>query len=119
MPGFIDAAGAVVRDACPGVRVCAFGHIGDGNIHFNLTRPETMDDADFLAEWDELTQRVHDVVMTYNGSFAAEHGVGQLKPGEVSRLKDPVEQDLMRRLKSALDPAGRLNPGKVVPPAGD
>ncbi len=119
MPAFMDAASKAVRAACPGVRVCAFGHIGDGNIHFNLTRPETMADSDFLAEWDALTRRVHDVVMTYDGSFAAEHGVGQLKPGEVARLKDPVEQDLMRRLKAALDPSNHLNPGKVVPPAGD
>ena len=119
MPAFMDAAGEAVRSACPGVRVCAFGHIGDGNIHFNLTRPETMADADFLAEWDALTRQVHDVVIDFNGSFAAEHGVGQLKPGEVARLKDPVEQDLMQRLKAALDPSNHLNPGKVVPPAGD
>ncbi len=119
MPAFIEAAGTAVRDACPGVRICAFGHIGDGNIHFNLTRPEAMSDSDFLAAWDPLTRQVHDVVMTYQGSFAAEHGVGQLKPGEVSRLKDPVEQALMQRLKTVLDPHGRLNPGKVVPPPQD
>lgn len=117
IPAFIDAASRAVIDACPGVRPCPFGHIGDGNIHFNLTRPTAMTDAAFLAQWAPLTRRVHDIAMAYAGSFAAEHGVGQLKPQEVARLKSPVEQDLMRRLKTALDPDDRLNPGKVVPPA--
>ncbi len=115
MPDFIDQASAAVTAACPGVRVCAFGHIGDGNIHFNLTRPHEMADAEFLAQWETLTGIVHDVVMDYRGSFAAEHGVGQLKPGEMARLKDPVEQDLLSAIKQALDPAGQLNPGKLLP----
>ncbi|KAF0284566.1 hydroxyacid dehydrogenase [Spiribacter roseus] len=118
IPAFIEAASAAVTEACPGVRPCAFGHIGDGNIHFNLTRPVATSDEAFLAQWGTLTRRVHDIAMQYRGSFAAEHGVGQLKPGEVARLKSPVEQDLMRQLKAAFDPADRLNPGKVVPPPG-
>ncbi|WP_159299366.1 FAD-binding oxidoreductase [Spiribacter sp. SSL99] len=118
IPAFIEAASAAVTEACPGVRPCAFGHIGDGNIHFNLTRPVATSDEAFLAQWGALTRRVHDIAMQYRGSFAAEHGVGQLKPGEVARLKSPVEQDLMRQLKAAFDPADRLNPGKVVPPSG-
>ena len=117
VPAFIEAASAAVIEACPGIRPCPFGHVGDGNIHFNLTRPTTMTDAAFLEQWEPLTRRVHDIAMAYAGSFAAEHGVGQLKPGEVARLKSPVEQDLMRRLKAAFDPDDRLNPGKVVPPA--
>ena len=117
IPAFITEATAAVEAARPGIRVCAFGHIGDGNIHFNLTQPEGMDAEAFLAEWGPLTRRVHDIVAGHRGSFAAEHGVGQLKPDEVARLKDPVEQDLMRALKHALDPDNRLNPGKVVPPA--
>lgn len=117
MPDFIERASAAVVAACPGVRVCAFGHIGDGNIHFNLTRPRAMADAKFLQKWAELTRIVHDVVMDFRGSFAAEHGVGQLKPGEMARLKDPVEQDLLRAVKHALDPADRLNPGKLLPRA--
>lgn len=119
IPAFIDAASAAAESACPGVRPCIFGHIGDGNIHFNLTRPAAMSDAAFLEQWVPLTQRVHDIAMAHAGSFAAEHGVGQLKPGEVARLKSPVEQSLMRQLKAAFDPADRLNPGKVVPPAGE
>lgn len=116
MPAFLQAASEAVIARCEGVRICAFGHIGDGNIHFNLTQPAGMEPSVFLAQWERLTQAVHDVVMGFRGSFAAEHGVGQLKPGEVARLKDPVEQSLMRSLKAALDPDNRLNPGKVVPP---
>ena len=117
MPAFIAAASEAVEAARPGVRVCAFGHIGDGNIHFNLTRPVDMSDSAFLAEWGPLTRIVNDLVVRYRGSFAAEHGVGQLKPDEVARLKDPVEQAMMRAIKQALDPDNRLNPGKVVPGA--
>jgi D-lactate dehydrogenase (cytochrome) len=116
MGEFIQRAGEAVTAACPGTRICAFGHLGDGNIHFNLTRPEDSDDADFLARWADLTAVVHDEAVRLGGSFAAEHGVGQLKPTEVQRLKDPIEQALMRRVKAALDPADTLNPGKVVPP---
>jgi len=116
VPALIEEAGQAVAERAPGVRICAFGHVGDGNIHFNLTRPEDGDDEAFLARWAELTRCVHDVALRLGGSFAAEHGIGRLKPAEVSRLKDPVEQDLMHALKSALDPADRLNPGKVVPP---
>jgi len=76
-----------------------------------------MDDAKFLSQWDRLSAIVHDVVMDYRGSFAAEHGVGQLKPGEMARLKDPVEQALLAAVKRALDPDDRLNPGKLLPRA--
>lgn len=116
VPALIEEAGRAVAARAPGVRICAFGHVGDGNIHFNLTRPEDGDDDAFLARWEELTRCVHDVTVQLEGSFAAEHGIGRLKPAEVARLKDPVEQELMRALKAALDPADRLNPGKVVPP---
>ena len=116
MGEFIQRAGEAVIAACPGTRICAFGHLGDGNIHFNLTRPEASDDDEFLARWADLTAVVHDEAVRLGGSFAAEHGIGQLKPAEVQRLKDPVELALMRDLKAALDPADTLNPGKVVPP---
>jgi FAD/FMN-containing dehydrogenase len=115
VPEFLSLGSQLVERLIPGVRTCAFGHIGDGNIHFNLTQPETVDRQAFLDQWDATNRAVHDLVMTMNGSFSAEHGVGRLKTGEMARLKDPVELDLMRTLKAALDPLGVLNPGKVLP----
>ncbi|WP_440997835.1 FAD-binding oxidoreductase [Arhodomonas sp. SL1] len=116
IPEFLARATAAVERRLPGVRPCPFGHVGDGNIHFNLSQPPGMDADEFLGRWDEFNRLVHDIVAELDGSFAAEHGVGQLKPAEVARLKSPVEQDLMRWIKRALDPEDRLNPGKVVPP---
>lgn len=120
VPALIERASAAVAELDPQARICAFGHVGDGNIHFNISQPEGADPAAFLARWETFTRCVHDVTVALDGSFAAEHGVGRLKPGEVARLKDPVEQSLMRSLKAALDPEDRLNPGKVIPaPGGD
>lgn len=115
VPGFLARATRAVEDALPGVRVCAFGHIGDGNIHFNLTQPEGADKAAFLAEWKRLNRVVHDIVAEMGGSVSAEHGVGQLKIDEMARYKSDVELEMMRRVKAALDPAGVMNPGKVLP----
>lgn len=113
---FIHCASAAVIARLPGARPCPFGHIGDGNIHFNLSQPLAMDPEAFLTHWDEINRIVHDIVAGMGGSFAAEHGVGRLKPLEVARYKSAVEVDLMRRLKAALDPAGILNPGVIIPP---
>ena len=98
----------------PGVRACAFGHVGDGNIHFNLSQPLGMDKAAFLAEWRAFNRIVHDIVASMNGSISAEHGIGLIKRDELLHYKDPVALDLMRTLKRALDPANILNPGKVL-----
>ncbi|MFB4203672.1 putative FAD-linked oxidoreductase [wastewater metagenome] len=116
IPAFLERATATVTERLPGIRPCPFGHVGDGNIHFNLSQPTDMDPTAFLARWDEFNRLVHDIVAELDGSFAAEHGVGQLKPGEVERLKPAVERDMMWGIKDALDPGNRLNPGKVVPP---
>ncbi|MCO6441006.1 MAG: FAD-binding oxidoreductase [Nitrococcus mobilis] len=113
---FIERASATLIKRLPGTRPCPFGHIGDGNIHFNLSQPPAMDPEIFLAHWDEFNRIVHDIVADMGGSFAAEHGVGRLKPPEVARYKSAVEIDLMRRLKTALDPTGILNPGVIIPP---
>ncbi|WP_435103846.1 FAD-binding oxidoreductase [Arhodomonas sp. AD133] len=118
IPDFLARADAAARQRLPGIRPCAFGHVGDGNIHFNLSQPPQMAREDFLDRWDEFNRLIHDIVATLDGSFAAEHGVGQLKPAEVARLKSAEEVALMRAIKGALDPQGTLNPGKVVP-AGD
>jgi FAD/FMN-containing dehydrogenase len=117
LPAFLAEASAACEAEMPGLRVCAFGHFGDGNIHFNLTQPAGMDRAAFLAEWGRFNRLVHDIVHAMGGSIAAEHGVGLLKRDELLRYGDPVGLDLMRKLKAALDPNGILNPGKVVPEA--
>lgn len=111
---FIAVASEAVTQAMPGLRPCPFGHMGDGNIHFNLTQPEGMDKQQYLDHWAEMNRIVHDIAVSMGGSFSAEHGVGQLKVHEVVHYKDPVEVDLMRKIKRTLDPHNLFNPGKVV-----
>ncbi len=114
LPAFLEEAIAAVRTAFPGCRPVPFGHMGDGNIHFNVSQPVGADKAAYLARWDEMNAVVHAVVRRYDGSVAAEHGVGRLKRALIAETKDPVEIDLMRRLKATLDPLGILNPSRVV-----
>ncbi len=114
----IEASEAVAR-AIPGIRPVAFGHVGDGNIHFNLSQPIGADKAEFLARWVEMNRIVHDIVAARNGSISAEHGIGRMKLEELTHYKTKVELDLMRKIKAALDPDGIMNPGKIVAPAPD
>ncbi|MGB8819079.1 MAG: FAD-binding oxidoreductase [Rhizobiaceae bacterium] len=114
IPAFIDAANAAVEALIPGARFCTFGHMGDGNLHYNISQPVGADKDVFLRRWDEVNALVHDIVGNYDGSISAEHGIGQLKRGELQRFKDPVALDLMRRIKAAFDPVGIMNPGKVL-----
>ena len=114
VPAFVAEASEAVCAACPGARIVAFGHLGDGNIHFNPAQPIGMAKADFLARWEEITTLVHDVAHRLGGSISAEHGVGRLKRDEIKRYKQPIEIDLMTAVKRALDPQGLLNPGKVI-----
>ena len=116
VPAFVTAASAAVQAACPGLRVCAFGHIGDGNIHFNLSQPPGMPAAQFLARWEELAGIVNAQVAAYRGSVSAEHGIGLLKREALADHEPAVAIDLMRRIKAAIDPADRCNPGKVLAP---
>lgn len=111
---FIEAATEAVSARLPGIRPVPFGHIGDGNVHFNLSQPEGMDKQAFLDLWDEMNAIVHGIVREMGGSISAEHGVGQLKRDEIAATKSPVEMEMMRTLKKAIDPKGILNPGKVV-----
>jgi D-lactate dehydrogenase (cytochrome) len=111
---FVRRASALVEAAVPGARPVAFGHVGDGNVHFNLSQPVGADGDVFLARWGEINRLVHDLVVDMDGSFSAEHGIGRLKRDDLSCYKSEVEVDLMRRLKRALDPDGIMNPGKVV-----
>jgi D-lactate dehydrogenase (cytochrome) len=111
---FIAEANAAVEAAMPGIRPFAFGHVGDGNIHYNLSQPLGMDKDAFLAEWPRLNRVVHDIVVgKYKGSISAEHGIGLVRKAELPRYKSEVELDLMRRVKAALDPKGLMNPGKI------
>ena len=114
VPEFIVRATRYCEDAIPGVRVVAFGHVGDGNVHFNVMQPDGADAAAFLARGAEITTRVHDLAAELHGSFSAEHGIGVLKKHELERYKSPVELNLMRALKHTLDPNNIMNPGKVV-----
>jgi FAD/FMN-containing dehydrogenase len=112
---FLDRATAAVTERLPGIRVVAFGHAGDGNIHFNLSQPVGADRAAYLARWDEFNHIVHGIVADLGGSISAEHGIGRLKREEITRYKSPLELELMARIKAALDPLHIMNPGKTVP----
>jgi FAD/FMN-containing dehydrogenase len=111
---FIIRATAGVAERLPGIRPMAFGHVGDGNIHFNLTQPNGADTAAYLARWQEFNDIVHGVVRELQGSISAEHGVGIMKRDEIPQYKSAVEIELMRTVKRALDPRNIMNPGKVV-----
>jgi FAD/FMN-containing dehydrogenase len=115
IPHFIAEAMPAVEHFMPGCRYMCFGHIGDGNLHFNVSQPEGMDKQAYLDRWPEMSRIVHDVVLAHGGSISAEHGIGQLKCEDMRRIKSPVELDVMRGLKNLLDPKGILNPGKVLP----
>ncbi len=119
IPDFIAQASAAVERIVPGARPVPFGHYGDGNIHFNLSQPVGIEPQAFLSRWDEVSDAVHAIVLGFGGSISAEHGIGQMKAGLMARIKSPVELEMMRRIKAALDPHGILNPGKVLPPPSD
>jgi D-lactate dehydrogenase (cytochrome) len=114
VPAFLEKASAAVVDFMPGARVVPFGHLGDGNIHFNVTQPVGADKQAFLDSWRDMNEVVHGVVAEFGGSISAEHGIGYMKRDELPHVKDPVAMQLMRTLKATLDPNGILNPGKVV-----
>jgi D-lactate dehydrogenase (cytochrome) len=114
VPAFIAEADAAVTQLIPGARPLPFGHLGDGNIHYNVSQPEGADKAAFLKRWDEVNAAVFAVVGKHGGSISAEHGIGVMKRDLLPKVKDPVALALMRTLKRTLDPKGILNPGKVL-----
>lgn len=111
---FLAKATAAARKEIPGVRVVPFGHMGDGNIHFNLSQPRGADRESFLARTEAVEHVIHDIAVGLDGSFSAEHGVGVLKRGELHRYKSPVEIGMMRAIKRTLDPKGIMNRGKIL-----
>ena len=117
IPELIERGSRALEARFPGAKIVAFGHIGDGNIHFNVTAPEGAPAEDFVAGQEEVYGIVHALVMELGGSFSAEHGIGLLKVNEVARYKSAVELAMMHKLKRAFDPQGIMNPGKVLPPA--
>jgi D-lactate dehydrogenase (cytochrome) len=114
VPDFIAEANAAVVKLMPGARPVPFGHLGDGNIHYNVSQPIGADTADFMARWHEVNAVVFAIVLRMGGSISAEHGIGVLKRDELPEVKDKVAIELMRGIKAMLDPLGIMNPGKVL-----
>ena len=112
---FIEETDASIAKAVPGARMVTFGHLGDGNLHYNVQAPEGVDARQFLAQYQgAMNQIVYDSVHRHRGSISAEHGLGQLKIDEAAHYKSEVEVRLMKTLKAALDPLNLMNPGKVL-----
>jgi FAD/FMN-containing dehydrogenase len=114
IPRFIEEGARLVEQVSPGARLVCFGHMGDGNLHFNVTQPEGADPKEFLALYKPMNEAVHGLVNELGGSFSAEHGIGRMKRDELLATAPPVATALMRSLKQAFDPAGIMNPGKVI-----
>jgi D-lactate dehydrogenase (cytochrome) len=116
---FVAAASARLAVLAPGARIVGYGHVGDGNLHFNLSPPPgvvrgSAEEQAFVALAPRVNRAVHDLVAALGGSFSAEHGIGRLKTGELERYEDPAALAVMRAVKAALDPDGIMNPGKVL-----
>jgi FAD/FMN-containing dehydrogenase len=114
LPEFLRRATDAVLAIMPDSRPLPFGHYGDGNIHFNVSQPVGMDKAAFLDRWDDFTGAINAIVLEYGGSISAEHGIGRMKRALLPQVKSPVEMEMMRAIKRALDPKGILNPGKLL-----
>ena len=114
VPELVARANQLVELMIPGARPVPFGHLGDGNIHYNVSQPLGMDRSIFLSSWEALNAAVHEIVLDLGGSISAEHGIGRLKRDLLPHAKQPLELELMRKIKSAFDPNGILNPGKLL-----
>jgi len=115
IPAFLEKAMAAVRDLVPGCRPVPFGHLGDGNIHFNVSQPEGAEKDAYLTKWDAMNDVVHGIVAEFDGSISAEHGIGRLKRDLLAGVKSDTEIAMMRAIKQALDPKGLMNPERLLP----
>ncbi len=113
IPEFIAAASRLLNNQFPGDRLIVFGHLGDGNLHFNISPPIGESGDSLVARQDAINRTVHDLVAAYDGSISAEHGLGVLRKAEARRYKSSIEWELMRAIKNAFDPKGLMNPGKI------
>lgn len=117
IPAFVDEADAALRQAFPGVRLVNYGHLGDGNLHYNVQAPQGADPELFLRDDEEAVNAiVYDLVARYNGSISAEHGIGSLKREKLSHYKSPVAMEMMKSIKLALDPQNLMNPRRMLTP---
>jgi FAD/FMN-containing dehydrogenase len=114
IPEMIRRGNVLIEKAMPGARPLSFGHFGDGNLHYNVSQPIGMDKAEFMRRWWDISGPLYDLVTELGGSISAEHGIGRLKREQLVTVKSPVEIEMMRRVKRALDPQGILNPGKML-----
>lgn len=114
IPDFIARTDRALQQAFPGVRIVAYGHVGDGNLHYNISKPPGSDDAPFKAQAEAIMRVIYDSTLEDDGSISAEHGLGQSKRAAAQHYKAPLELELMRSIKQALDPAGLMNPGKLL-----
>ncbi len=115
IPEFLEKAIPAVLKVVPGARPVPFGHVGDGNLHFNISQPPDMERDAFLARWEDVVEAVNEVVLDLGGSISAEHGIGRMKRDWMERIRPPAESALMRGIKRIFDPKGILNPGKLLP----
>ncbi|AGA64053.1 D-2-hydroxyglutarate dehydrogenase [Liberibacter crescens BT-1] len=114
IPYFLLEAEKKILSTFPEARICCFGHLGDGNIHFNIFPPLNASEDQFTEHWDKISNLVHSIVLSYNGSIAAEHGIGQLKRDYLEKISSKTKITIMKKIKRALDPVGIMNPGKVI-----
>jgi FAD/FMN-containing dehydrogenase len=114
LPKFIEEADAAVLKIVPDARIVNFGHMGDGNLHYNISQPVGWEREQFFEFEPAVNDAVYDLIAKYHGSISAEHGIGQMKRDKLAKIKDPTALFLMRKIKAALDPEGIMNPGKVI-----
>ena len=114
-PEFLRRATAAIKKTMPDARSCVYEHMGDDNMHLNISQPPDMDNREFLAQWDSMNRLVHKIAHQLNGTFSAEHGISITKLDEMKRYKDPVPLALYRQIKRTLDPQNMFNPSKVNP----